>query len=85
MTSKRLRTIAMVIRKGLIAGSPSTLAISDELDQHATELEIDRKPVRLQEPVTLKIPHRTVFGDLAAQSGNATHESDDAEAEFLLP
>lgn len=69
MTSKRLRTIAMVIRKGLIAGSPSTLAISDELDQHATELEIDRsKPTRLQEPVPLKIPHRTVFGDLAAQA-----------------
>lgn len=79
----------MVVRKGLIAGSPSTLAIADELDQHATELEIDRsKPVRLQEPIPMKIPRRTVFADLTAQAGQATHESDDsddAEAEFLLP
>lgn len=70
MTPKRLRLIALIIRRGVQAQADSTEAIAQELEEHATELEDlqrgTRQEVRLKEP-------DTVFGDLAKQSKRSTH------------
>lgn len=39
MTPKRLRLIARIIAEGVPAGSASSLALADELETHAAELE----------------------------------------------
>lgn len=63
MTPKRLRLIAMIMRKGGFSETTkSTLHVADEIDQHAAELEdSQRQVIRLREP-------GTVFDDLARQS-----------------
>ena len=58
MTPKRLRLIAHIIRRGLPANTPSTLAIADELDEHALEVEDAERCVK-------RMPRRTVLNDLA--------------------
>lgn len=62
MTPKRLRLIALVIRRGIQAHTASTEALAQELEEHATELEDrergTRREVKLREP-------GTVFNDIA--------------------
>ncbi len=80
MTPKRLRLIALCIRRGIQAHTASTEALAQELEEHATEWEDlqrgTRREVKLREPGTsheIFDPSRgpttargneTVFGDI---------------------
>jgi hypothetical protein len=61
MTPKRLRLIALCIRRGIQAHVASTEALAQELEDHASEWEDlqrgTRREVKLREP-------DTVFNDL---------------------
>ncbi len=65
MTPKRLRLIALCIRRGIQAHTASTEALAQELEEHAIELEDlergTRREVRLREPDP---PRGTVFDDI---------------------